>query len=327
MEGLRYLTGEPITPGAIWHLQMRPDAGHDLVLLLDGQRFVFNVKARMAGGWRELEAMAFGPDDVLVVVQLTDTLVKQFAQRGVSAIGLNGRVWIRKPGVVLDVRLPRLGRQFRTLDPKIKPFAPRSARLARALLSAGDRAWTLPALAKETKLSISRVSELLNHYAEHGWTTGKRGDWRLAAPDALLDAWAQADVWSERGAMTQYAALEPSPETIARNILQTNPVRLAFTQWYAANLRYPYTTTPVCSLYRSQPLTADEAEALAMRPVSSGGKVWIIVPRDEGVFQFMRTVRDIPVVADVQLYLDLLQVGLRGPDQARALREWSGFRK
>jgi hypothetical protein len=32
-------------------------------------------------------------------------------------------------------------------------------------------------------------------------------------------------------------------------------------------------------------------------------------------------------VCDAQIYIDLLQVGLRGPDAARALREWEGFRK
>jgi hypothetical protein len=51
------------------------------------------------------------------------------------------------------------------------------------------------------------------------------------------------------------------------------------------------------------------------------------VPRDEGVFQTVRHVDGVPIVCDVQIYLDLLQVGLRGPDQAKALREWEGFCK
>jgi hypothetical protein len=32
-----------------------------------------------------------------------------------------------------------------------------------------------------------------------------------------------------------------------------------------------------------------------------------------------------PLVSDVQIYLDLLQVEGRGPEQAKALRNWEGF--
>ena len=69
------------------------------------------------------------------------------------------------------------------------------------------------------------------------------------------------------------------------------------------------------------------AEKLGVREVSSGGKLWLITPKDVGVFQAIRRVDGIPIVCDVQIYLDLLQVGLRGPDQAEALRAWEGFRK
>jgi hypothetical protein len=31
------------------------------------------------------------------------------------------------------------------------------------------------------------------------------------------------------------------------------------------------------------------------------------------------------LVSDAQIYLDLIHAGLRGPDQAKALREWKGF--
>ena len=48
-------------------------------------------------------------------------------------------------------------------------------------------------------------------------------------------------------------------------------------------------------------------------------------PADNGVFRENQRVGGFTLVCDAQIYLDLLQVGLRGPDQARALREWEGF--
>lgn len=48
-------------------------------------------------------------------------------------------------------------------------------------------------------------------------------------------------------------------------------------------------------------------------------------PTDEGVFLERQTVETLPLATDAQIYLDLLNTGLRGPDQAQALREWEGF--
>lgn len=51
----------------------------------------------------------------------------------------------------------------------------------------------------------------------------------------------------------------------------------------------------------------------------------LAIPADNGVFRENQRVGGFTLVCDAQIYLDLLQVGLRGPDQARALREWEGF--
>jgi hypothetical protein len=46
---------------------------------------------------------------------------------------------------------------------------------------------------------------------------------------------------------------------------------------------------------------------------------------DEGVFLETQTIKDLPLASDAQIYLDLQKTGLRGPDQADALRNWEGF--
>jgi len=81
----------------------------------------------------------------------------------------------------------------------------------------------------------------------------------------------------------------------------------------------------VVSAYVDRLPGTDELNELGFSEVNSGGRVWLILPDDRGVFQAGQEVDQLPLVSDVQIYLDLLQVGLRGPDQAKALREWSGF--
>ena len=158
---------------------------------------------------------------------------------------------------------------------------------------------------------------------------GVAGGWLKVAwllyPGPLLDAWAQADDWRKRTTVREYSALETDAEVLARRVAESGAGPLAFTQWFAAKHRHPYTELPVVSVYRARFPDAAEQAALGLREVTQGGRLWIIVPRDEGVFQATRTVDGLPLVCDAQIYLDLLQAGLRGTDAARALREWKGF--
>ena len=93
-----------------------------------------------------------------------------------------------------------------------------------------------------------------------------------------------------------------------------------------ANLRQPYTPPPVISAYVPTLPTGDVLKSLGARSVGGGGTLWLIVPNDDGVFRETQQVGEFHLACDAQVSLDLLQVGLRGPDRAKALRDWSGFR-
>jgi hypothetical protein len=64
---------------------------------------------------------------------------------------------------------------------------------------------------------------------------------------------------------------------------------------------------------------------LGARQVTDGGTLWLVVPKDDGVFRETQRVGEFTLACDAQIYLDLVRAGLRGPDQAQALREWNGF--
>jgi hypothetical protein len=102
-------------------------------------------------------------------------------------------------------------------------------------------------------------------------------------------------------------------------------VPIVFTQWIAGWLRHPYTEPVVTSAYVARLPEAATLEQLGFRPVTDAGKVSLLVPDDEGVFLETQLVQGLPLASDAQIYLDLQNSGLRGPEQAQALREWSGF--
>ncbi|MCX6927253.1 MAG: type IV toxin-antitoxin system AbiEi family antitoxin, partial [Verrucomicrobia bacterium] len=151
---------------------------------------------------------------------------------------------------------------------------------------------------------------------------------RLRDPLALLDAWVKADDFARRNTTTRYTVFGGAPLEKARQLkswADQQSVRIAFTQWVAGWLRHPYTEPVIASAYVARLPEAATLERLSLRSVNDAGKVWLYVADDDGVFLETQTVQDLPLVSDAQIYLDLQQTGLRGPDQANALRNWEGF--
>jgi hypothetical protein len=63
-----------------------------------------------------------------------------------------------------------------------------------------------------------------------------------------------------------------------------------------------------------------DPEALGLRAVEQGENVWLVVPRDEGVF-YRKVERGAWCVHPVQVYLDLLAHPERASEAAAHLRE------
>jgi len=99
-----------------------------------------------------------------------------------------------------------------------------------------------------------------------------------------------------------------------------------FTQWFAGWLRHPYTTPVIVTAYvKKFPDETLIKEKLVARRVPTGGRLRLVVPKDEGVFHPSQTVGGFELVSDVQIYLDLLGAGSRGDEQAEELRRWPDF--
>jgi len=300
-----------------------------LQLELDGRVEIFTVECRLNLGRREIEQAASKAACrlLLITVRLSQAVIRHCRELGVSCADLNGRAWIRAEGLLIDYTSapPVGGSEYTTEEKEPDLFSQKSSRLPRVLLSFPDRTWKQSDLVHTTVLATGLVSRLLNYLVRIGWVEGGRGGWRLKDASALLDAWVQEDNWSKRVTLRQYSTLERDLGVLARRLTEDTGHTVAFTQWFAAGLRFPYADVPVLSVYRDVLPDAEELTTLGLTEVNSGGRIWFILPRDPGVFQVGRRVEGLPLVSDVQTYLDLLQVGLRGPDQAKALREWSGF--
>lgn len=300
-------------------------------LALDKRKVVFDVEFKLTPTGRDLEVLASRSGTkprLLIAPLLSEVLVGHCRERGINCADLNGRLWVNAAGVFID-RQPSEGQRYRSKLPAPDLFQPKSSRLVRALLAHPERQWAVPELTERTGLSQALVYRLVAHLEREAVVVRTEQEIRLNQFDTLLDQWVRKDDWRKRTTVRQYSVLTADLEEIARRLTKAFPSggQLAFTQWFAANFRHPYTTPPVVSAYVSNWLDEATEKELRARRVVDGGTLWLIVPKDDGVFRETQRVGEFVLVSDVQIYLDLLQVGLRGPDQAQVLREWSGFRK
>ena len=304
----------------------------ELSLSFDGHTHRFKPQYSVAPTTEEIARLAAHskPANLLVVPRLTASLVEVCKKARLSAADLNGRLYLRGPGLLIDRRaLP--GRDFRfELEPR-NIFVGKSVRIVRTLLTDPQRPWTQAELVKRSGASSGLISRITTHLLRQGLL--KKVDARrfyVTTTSLLLDAWAEADDFPRRVSTHRYTALTSEPLNLARslrNALVHSPDAplFAFTQWTGAWLRHPYAEPPVVSLYVSRLPGSDVLENLGLRPVNDAGRVWFYSPTDEGVFWERQTVETLPLATDAQIYIDLLNTGLRGPDQAQALREWEGF--
>lgn len=303
-----------------------------LTLNFDGKHLQFRPKFALAPAADDaIRLTAEEKEQTLFVVpRLSSGFLDVCRKHRVSVVDLNGRTFLRAPGLWIE-RGPLPGRDYRfELEPR-NVFVGKSVRIVRALLTDPQRLWSQAEITERTRASSGLVSRIITHLLRQSLlrkVNARR--FHVTTSSLLLDEWARADEFGRRATTHRFSTLTTDPLQLAkrlRNELTHAPDAplFAFTQWIAAWLRHPYTEPSVVSAYISRLPPPEQLERLGLRPVSDVGRVWLHVPTDEGVFFERRTVENLPLVTDAQIYIDLLKTGLRGPEQAQALREWEGF--
>jgi len=203
-------------------------------------------------------------------------------------------------------------------------FSPVSSRLLRALLSAPARAWQVQALARESGASLGQASSVCRRLIDEAYALRRDRRLRLAQPGRLLEAW--RDAYAPRHRALAYYSFEPELDgrlAAVGRAGRSAGLRYAVTSLAAAHLVAPFVRGVTgLELYLGDELDVDAwVKALDLRPVESGANLILLLPDDPGVLYGRRTVQDVELVGDVQLYLDLWQDPGRGREQAEFLRK------
>ncbi len=306
----------------------RGDCEADMVAYARDFTFVLEVKATdevaaLKRGGHQLEAYINEIADavpVLVVPYMGPKARAFMESRSLSWLDLSGNADIR--GVGLRIMVQGRPNRFATPGRPSTAFSPKASRVSRAMLVEPKRRWLQTEMVDATELSAGYVSKVVGRLLEDGLVV--RGDDGRVEPkdlSLLVDAWSQVYDFS-RHEISRYHAVGRSGMAVLERLASALD-READCSWAATGLAAArqldrFADFRLVTVFVSKPLL--DPDSMGLRPVERGENVWVVVPRDEGVFYGGQTPGGVRCVHPVQVYLDLSGHPERASEAAANLR-------
>lgn len=266
---------------------------------------------------------------LLVVPRLTDRMRGELRLAAVNHADLSGAMFLREPGFFVDLE----GSNERLADlrvSRVDPFSDKASLVLRALLANPQDSLRVTDLANSTGLTKGWVSLVAAELNRRGYVTRESPErltgYRLADPVRVLLDWSAHYSWSENRIEPHASGLS-SDELLERlpTLLGDSRSDAALTLLAGAGQIAPHVSYDHIHLYvaRSQfdRFRSEARTALFLQPVHShGGTFSLIDPyyAHSALYDRQR-VGELPVVSNVQLYLDLVNYPLRGAEATAML--------
>lgn len=201
-------------------------------------------------------------------------------------------------------------------------FSPRASRIIRVLLTNPKREWSVLGLSKEIKVGYGHAYRVIETLLKMGLCR-RTGTNRIvvANPAELLTRWASYyDFALINKVIAYYSPYRDIDDFISKLAsISRKGLKYALTLHAGVALVAPYVRPTNVHLY-VQDEKMDKFEGLLdLQLTEVGGNVFLIVPYDEGVLYDLQRVRDVLVVSNVQLYVDLYNYPGRGREAAEYL--------
>lgn len=309
----------------------------DILADFNGYRFAIEYKYRsraeqVGQAIRQIEHWGDDTDAIplLAVPYMGEVGRKLCEDAGISWMDLSGNAWIHRGHIHITI----LGREnkFKKRGRPANLFAPKSARITRILLVNHDRSYRQSELADLSGVDPGHVSRLVNRLEESGFISRDPSDQkvRVKDPDLLLDTWVDEYEFDDHEVLAGHISSR-SPEEALRRLdetFQNSNVGYALTGLPAAWLYVRHSGYRLVTLYVKSTIEDSILDRVGWRPQERGGNVWVLHPKDEGVFYGSKTLDGLPCVSAVQTYLDLRYLPERSEEAAGALRKellWPGL--
>jgi len=234
---------------------------------------------------------------------------------------LSGNARIVAPGI--RVLIEGQPNQFKARGRPLSAFAPKSSRIARWLLMHPRQPMTQSEIAHATGVDKGFTSRIVSRLEQDGLVTrDPDGRIRPRDPGSLLDAWQEGYDFTRHQLFRTHLPARSGEEALRllAGGLQRQRVEYAATGLAAAWLLTRFAGFRLVTIYVAEYPAPSVLRGLGLREEERGANVWLVVPKDEGVFHGAEERDRVVCVHPVQAYLDLKDQPERAKEAAEHLR-------
>ena len=239
---------------------------------------------------------------------------------GVGWLDLSGNAWIVAPG--LRIKVHGEPNRFKHRGQIASAFAPKSSRIARWLLMHPGQALRQRGIAHETGVSVGLTSRTIRRLLDDGLVErDSNGRIHVRDRSALLDAWHEVYAFERHEIVRGHVNARSGDDLVQRvgSILQERGKDCAATGLGAAWLYSRFAAFRTATFYVTEPV-ASLAHEIGFREEPRGANLWLVTPRDPGVFEGATDRNGVRCAHPVQVYLDLKGHAERAKEAAARLR-------
>ena len=248
---------------------------------------------------------------------------KQCQEEGVYFLDLSGNVFLEYDGLYIE----RIG--FPNVFPEKRrgrgPFSDKASLILRAAFSDIEKVWGIRELAQSVGLDPGFVSRMAKELEKRNYASRIDSKLKLRDPKSLLEDWVREYDY-KRNQEVSFFCLAKSPEEIIDKLITTripDDIPYALGLHAGANLVSPYAIYNEVHIYiENKSGIKWFGDKLKLREAEKGTNLIFLLPYyKHSVFYGMQRIRNLWVVSDLQLYLDLYNYPIRGLEQAEHLYE------
>jgi len=257
---------------------------------------------------------------IVAVPFMGETGRRLCAEAGVSWVDLSGNAWIDAPG--RQIRFIGHKNRFSSAGRPPDVFAPRSSRVARALLTEPQRLFTQAELTAASGVDKGRVSRLVRRLEQMDLLVREGRAFRLKDAGLALEAWREAYDFEDHDVRRGHVSVRDPQElieTIGRSAAAAG-LSWALTGLAAAWRLTHFAMFRLVTVYVRERPPDEWLSEMSFREEPRGANLWVVRAVDDGVFEGAAVADGFPCVHPMQVYLDLKSHPERAAEAAGQLR-------
>lgn len=203
-------------------------------------------------------------------------------------------------------------------------FSPRASRVVRVFLVNPKQEWSILGLSKEAQTGYGHTYRVVKTLLRMGLCRKtERNRVVVTNSGELLTRWASNYDFALLNKMNAYYSMDEDLDGFIRKLSAAgeHDLRYALTLQAGASLVAPYVRPANIHLYVEPETLGEWQKLLSLQLTELGGNVFLVEPYDEGVFYKIQRLKEVCVVSNVQLYVDLYNYPARGREAAEHLRK------